>query len=233
MMQQRAPRPPALPARLLITGFGPFPGVAINASDGLAHVLAARIGRDYHGLHAKAATLPTDWRDAPRLLARLLDHEQPDICLHLGVSAKARGFIVEARARNRTSPAGDANGLVPIDERLVPGAPATLGAGRLAAAVAQRLLDDDLPGQLSRNAGKYLCNAVYYHSLLAARRGAKGRQVLLVHLPDRVGTVRGQVTARPGAGRMPAGVALKGGMALIEACISHWQAVHGTVIASG
>lgn len=228
MMQQRAPRP----ARLLISGFGPFPGVAVNASDGFAHVLAARAQRQFPDAAVHAATLPTDWYDATRLLTRILDHEQPDVCLHFGVSARAQGFVIETRARNRAAQAPDVKDMLPARPVLVPGAPASLSTRRVAATAAARLVADGLPGVLSKSAGTYLCNAVFYQSLLAAREAGGARAVLLVHLPDRIGAARRSTVSRPGAGRMSAAVAITGGLALIDVCLSHWRATTGTAVAS-
>lgn len=212
------------PAKVLVTGFGPFPGVAVNASEGLAHLLAQRAGQTCAGATVTAATLPTDWLDAPRMLARLLASETPDVCVHLGVSARAKGFVIESRARNRISGAADVNGFAPTGGVLLPGAPPSLTAGALARAVEAQLADAGVPSWLSQNAGAYLCNAIYYCSLLAARQSAIHRSVLLVHLPDRIGPARKSASARPGSSRLSTALALKGGVALIEACLASWRA---------
>lgn len=84
----------------LLTGFGPFPGAPRNASSLLIEALAKLAARRLPGFAVRAETLPTEWQAGPARLSALLDDLRPAVALHFGVSHRARGFVVETRARN-------------------------------------------------------------------------------------------------------------------------------------
>src|SRR5262245_24302580 len=95
---------------ILLTGFGPFPGMPENASARLVERLAPAARRIFSGFGIEAAVLPTEWRAGPQRLESLLAAFQPVIALHFGVSAHAKGFTVESRGRNAACALPDAAG---------------------------------------------------------------------------------------------------------------------------
>src|ERR1044071_7316198 len=95
--------------RVLITGFGPFPGVPENPSGWLAEALTERwLSAEPHR-HIRARILPTEW-EATALMPRLCETLQPDVMLHFGVCAQAKGFRIEHSAHNRVAARADARG---------------------------------------------------------------------------------------------------------------------------
>jgi pyroglutamyl-peptidase len=90
-------------------------------------------------------------------------------------------------ARNKAAERHDAAGLLPPSAQLDTTAPYVLlppsGPGRLLSSAREQ----GLPIAPSVHAGDYLCNALFFHSLLAARRRAQPRLVAFLHLPVRVG----------------------------------------------
>lgn len=212
---------PAAPLRVLITGFGPFPGIIDNASATFAPVLAHHIQQTLPQLQTGFAILPTEWDAAPRLLRRLLNELRPHLCLHFGVSGAARGLVLETVARNSASERPDATGWVPLSRVLQPGAPALLmppiGPFRLMG----RALRDGLPISPSVNAGTYVCNAVFFHSLWQARRlvatGPSRRLAAFVHLPVRVGGAGEAEDASLNATDLPLQQALAGSFSILSA----------------
>lgn len=149
---------------LLVTGFGPFPGVETNPSAAVAEALGAA----FPGAVA-AHVLPTEWRvceDIPELARRART------VLMFGVSARARCIRYERLAWPEACALPDAAGALPRGAPLhsrrsaldVPGLVAA--ARRTGAEVA-----------LSSDPGRYICNAAY-----AAALGAKPR-TLFVHVP--------------------------------------------------
>ena len=75
-----APAPASRPV-VLLTGFGPFPGVPRNASADLFTELAATHPDHFPGFTLAAAVLPVDWTDAPRRLAEVLIATAPAIAV--------------------------------------------------------------------------------------------------------------------------------------------------------
>jgi pyroglutamyl-peptidase len=168
--------------RVLITGFGPFPGAPFNPSAALAKALACRRRPALAGIerstHVFATTYASVDRDLPKLFAQKLD-----IVLMFGVAGRRRQLCIETQARNAVSQLfPDASGHRPLRGVIKLRAPAALAGNapfaRLAGAAGPR-------ARLSRDAGNYLCNYVYWRALEQVR-GARP-PVQFVHIPP-VGT---------------------------------------------
>jgi len=183
--------------RVLLTGFGPFPGAALNPSAALVAALARRrrpaLADVEIATHIFATTYADVDRDLPRLLA-----PRPDVVLMFGVAGRARELRVETRARNAaTLLFPDAEGRRPQRGVIAVGAPPArrpaapfarlLAAARTAAAPSSRL---------SRNAGAYVCNYAYWRALEQVQNGRP--LIQFVHIPP---PARGQ--PRRGRARAP------------------------------
>ena len=135
---------------VLITGFGPFPGVPVNATMRLVPELA-RAGAAICRRADRHRGAGTEWAAAPRRLERCSAEIEPDLVLHFGVSSRARGFEVEARARNACRRARCRRRLAPgrghRDDCLSSLPPACRASYRDAAAPAGH------PGFVARDAG--------------------------------------------------------------------------------
>jgi pyroglutamyl-peptidase len=179
-------RPASRAATLLLTGFGPFPGVPANPSKRLIARLAEIARRRWPKLHVVTLVLPTEWVRAPLLVEAMLDRWQPDVAVHFGVSGQASGFDIECRALNKARPMRDASGRLPAAPHLDPSGGRHLHATAEAARLIGPLRRAGHVCRLSTDAGGYLCNAVYYHSLRHAQRHAPDRVVAFVHVPRRL-----------------------------------------------
>ncbi|MEZ5926842.1 MAG: pyroglutamyl-peptidase I [Hyphomicrobiaceae bacterium] len=182
----RRHRPASRSATLLLTAFGPFPGVPSNQSKHLVARLAALARQRWSRLHVATLLLPTEWVRAPLLIEVALDRWQPDVALHFGVSGAASGFDVEWLAENRSRPLRDACGRLPELPHLDPEAGRHMTGRRPAHQIHRHLRQNGHSCRLSHDAGRYLCNAVYYHSLRHARLHAPDRMVAFVHIPKRL-----------------------------------------------
>ncbi len=169
--------------RILVTGFGPFPGVPFNASSALAEYLAASPPRSVPSAMIRAAILPTDWRRAAILSRRLAERFDPDVIIHFGVSRRCTGFEVETQARNLASPFVDQGGRAPVGRTVRRGTPPTLKTNLPATTLVQRLRLAGLPAILSADAGRYICNAVLYETLLDRQHRTPARLTGFIHIP--------------------------------------------------
>lgn len=162
--------------RLLVTGFGPFPGVAENPSAAIARRVAASPRWRRLGVEAEALVLPTAYAALEGLLAPAL-RGGVDAVLMIGVAGRARKVRVERRAANRASILlPDAAGRRRTALAFVPGEShrqATVSAAR----VLHRLRRHAVPCVRSQDAGRYLCNASYFAAL------AEPVPVLFLHIP--------------------------------------------------
>jgi len=178
--------------RVLITGFGPFPGVADNPSEWLVRRLQRTLSsRGRRCVAFGFAVLPTEWRALPRLHGRLWARHRPHLALHFGVSARAACLHVEQRAHNLASGRADARGEARETARIARHAPHALASPLSAHAIALHLERRGLPARASHDAGAYLCNMAYFLSLARARAAPGRAAALFVHIPP-VGSSAGE-----------------------------------------
>ena len=167
--------------RVLITGFGPFPGVPDNPSAWLAGQLAAHAVPECNAeLHARV--LSTEWQEAT-LMPQLYASLQPHVMIHFGVDQRAKTFRIERFAHNRAAPRADASGAMPSSRVIRPDGPDHFDTALPGSALAAHLRTRGIAAVTSRSAGRYLCNFLYYHSLDWAHRQADPRFILFVHIP--------------------------------------------------
>ncbi len=168
---------------LLLTGFGPFPRVPVNATSLLVPRIAEAADKAFAGVCVVCEIIPTEWRAGLARVEELYAEHRPLIAIHFGVSGRATGFAVEARARNRCAASPDAADCLPDGICVAPGAPEFLPSTLPVTLIVERLRRRGMPAQLSRDAGNYLCNALMYRTLDLARTKDWPARNGFVHLP--------------------------------------------------
>jgi pyroglutamyl-peptidase len=166
---------------VLVTGFGPFPGVARNPSGELLPALA--------GPGVRTVLLPVSYAGAAAVLAAELPRLRPSVALLFGVASSDAVVRVEGVARNSGSvPKPDVDGVVqdgPLRAGAPDSYPATLPVRPLVDAVAA----SGRAVVASSDAGGYVCNATFFAALdLVARLGLPTR-VGFVHVPGTAGWI--------------------------------------------
>jgi pyroglutamyl-peptidase len=171
---------------ILITGFGPFPGMPENVSGALALRLAEAARRRFRKRRIEALVLPTEWEAAPRRLAQLYAELQPGLALHFGVSERARGFVIETQAHNACRHAADAADALPRAPVLAEDGATALSVRLPVDLIVTRLRELSLPAERSADAGGYICNAVLFHALRLADVAGMPSRAGFVHVPHRI-----------------------------------------------
>jgi pyroglutamyl-peptidase len=184
--------------RVLLLGFGPFPGAPRNPSAALAQKLARRRRPLLADLERRAHVLATTYaavdRDLPKLLA-----DKPDIVLVFGLAARRHHVCIEIRARNARSVLfPDAGGYRPQHSRIERGGPGSHVGRAPFLRLLGALRAEHVPARLSRDAGRYLCNYAYWRALAHAPDGRP--LVQFVHIPA---VTRNPRPHRRGARRAP------------------------------
>ncbi|MBM3544675.1 MAG: pyroglutamyl-peptidase I [Alphaproteobacteria bacterium] len=169
--------------RVLITGFGPFPGVPDNPSAWLAEALAGET-RGVAGT-LQAEILPTSWESVAALTPSLFEVLKPEIMIHFGLCQRAQGFRIERSAHNRVARRADIGGALPASDAVLAEGPARLDTEFPAASLAAYLRAHGLEAAVSRSAGRYLCNFLYYRALAWASRQDRPTIAVFVHIPQR------------------------------------------------
>ncbi len=207
--------------QILMTGFGPFPGVPVNASARVVESLSQAAGTRWPEHRFEARVLPTEWISGPQTLHGLWNDLRPDIALHFGVAQNARGLQLETTARNHCRMDPDAAGALPEGLERVAGGANVLFSSLPIEAIMHRLAVLRIPGCISDDAGAYLCNSILYESI---SRASAARPVALsgfVHMPQMLAGMtspQGTVDCLP---TMSIGEAVLGGLAILECALEH------------
>ena len=182
----------------------PLPGLDSNATSELIVELTEAARTRFPDHEVIGEVLPVEWQQAPKVLKRLLTGARAVLALHFGVAPEARGFQIELVGRNLRGARPDACGELPSCEAVIATGPAMLASTLPAERILTRLARGGFPCCTSNNAGNYLCNALMYHSLAAARAQQTPFMSGFVHVPaslQRTTAERRRVQMRPDLGR--------------------------------
>ncbi len=170
--------------RLLVTGFGPYPGVVRNPTAELARRVAASPRLKRNDTVAASHVFEVSYAAVARDLPRLVERHRPDAILLLGLAPRERMARLELRGENRRRTLHpDATGLVPTLRRLDPSGPAERRSRIDRPALLAVFRSAGVPARISRDAGAYLCNAALYAALGATEGRGCAPPVVFVHLP--------------------------------------------------
>ena len=174
--------PPA-PGTVLLTGFDPFGGDAVNPSWLIASALHRRqIG----GHRVLAAQLPTQFSaSVPRLKALLKAH-RPALVICLGLASGRAALSLERIAINvDDARIADNAGAQPVDTPVVPGGPAAYFTSLPIKAMRQAIQAAGVPAEVSQTAGTFVCNHIFYALMhaLATTRGLARTRGGFIHVP--------------------------------------------------
>jgi pyroglutamyl-peptidase len=167
-------------SRLLVTGFDIFGRLQLNPSAYLVQSLATKFGNSID-----TAVLPTSYADASERSISLIQHQNPRCLLMFGYSARSPGLKLEARAHNRDrARTPDIEQVVRVDNAILDDAPCTYTSTAPVSQLHGRLTDQGIPVVMSRSAGGYVCNHVYFLALHHGQLHGIPRVCLFVHVPD-------------------------------------------------
>lgn len=163
---------------ILLTGFEPFDGAALNPSWEAVQLVPDSIcGHDVHRLR-----LPVVYgRAAERLLGEIR-RLRPGIVLCCGMAGGRTGVTPELVAINyRQARIPDNAGQLFSGEPILPRGAAAYMTRLPVNAMVEAIRAQETPASLSLSAGAYVCNDLYYHVLAAEEE--LGHRGLFVHVP--------------------------------------------------
>lgn len=155
-----------MPERILVTGFGPFAehesnasGLAAAALDGVT--LPAEEGDPWV---LSALSLPVQFERAQALLAEALEAQDVAAAFACGIHGEPGGpYRLEVMAKNeRHYEVPDVDGNLVLDARVLDEGPAQAFSTAPVASIKLALEAEGFDAELSDDAGRYLCNAVFY-----------------------------------------------------------------------
>jgi pyroglutamyl-peptidase len=167
--------------RVLVTGFEPFGGADVNASQKLVEALASEPPA---GFELATAVLPVVWGRAGSELARALETERPELVVCFGQADGRAHVEVERFALNFDDGSDEAGEMRRAE--IVADGPVAHRSSLPVDAVVDALRAEGIPAAASRDAGGFLCNHVFYVLMqtLAERAGVCGGFVHVPLLPE-------------------------------------------------
>src|ERR1700676_789571 len=169
--------------RILITGFGPFPGAPFNPTMPLVKRLTqlrrpalGDVDLIGHIFHVTYATVD---RELPALIAQ----RRPHALLMFGLADRTAHVRVETRARNAvTTLFPDADRTRARKGSIVSGANALI-FGPHTAKLLRAAVGTGIDARASRDAGSYLCNYLSWRAIESVNKGDNLRVASFVHIP--------------------------------------------------
>lgn len=198
---------------ILLTGFEPFGGEAVNPSWLIAQALH---GETVAGSCVLALRLPTEFRRSLRVLRPALRRHAPRLVVALGQAAGRAELSIERVAINvDDARIPDNANAQPIDTPVVRGGPAAHFSTLPVKAIASALRARGVPAAVSQTAGTFVCNHVFYglqHALVGTRVRSG-----FVHVPS----LPEQAAARPGEPSLPLAILIEDVREVLRVAATH------------
>ena len=200
--------------KILVTGFDPFGGEAVNP----ALESVKRLPREIRGAEIKWVEIPTVfYRSAQVLEEAILDY-QPDVVLCIGQAGGRTGLTPERVAINQDDARiPDNQGQQPIDLVIREDGQPAYFSGLPIKAMVKAIQEAGLPASVSNTAGTFVCNHLMYQLLYLIDKKFPGLKGGFMHIPY----MMEQVVDKPNTAAMSLADISRGMEAAIAAIVDH------------
>ncbi|HJP98508.1 MAG TPA: pyroglutamyl-peptidase I [Rhodanobacteraceae bacterium] len=165
---------------VLLTGFTPFGGEAINPSWQAVRVLEGSL---IEGHRVTAVELPTEFDASLPVLWHALRATEPRVAIAVGLAGGRDGISLERVAINLIDARiPDNAGARPVDMPVLRGGAAAFFSTLPVKASLLALREAGISAHVSQTAGTYVCNQVFY-ALMHALRRCRNTRAGFVHVP--------------------------------------------------
>ena len=179
--------------RILITGFGPFPGAPFNPTEPLVERLLRLRRPALSDVELSGHIFPVTYRDVDRQLPHLLATRRPQALLMFGLASRTRHVRVETRARNAVTMLWPDADRARVRSGSISADADALRFGPHTARLLRAAIGTGVDARASRDAGSYLCNYLSWRAIEASCRDSGPRLVAFVHIPL---LARGRISRR-------------------------------------
>ena len=169
--------------RILVTGFGPFPGAPYNPTQALVARLVKLRRPAFADVDLPSHIFPVTYKAVDRELPLALAEHQPHALLMFGLASRTDYVRVETRARNAVT-------MLWPDASQARSRKGSIESGvgaKMFGPHTQKLLrvadSTGLDARASRDAGSYLCNYLSWRAIKAVDAGNGPRLAAFVHIP--------------------------------------------------
>jgi pyroglutamyl-peptidase len=171
------------PLRILITGFGPFPGAPFNPTEPLVARLL-RLRRPAFGdVDLSGHIFPVTYKAVDRELPQLLAARRPHALLMFGLASRTSHVRIETRARNAVTMLWPDADHARVRKRAIAGDADAKMFGPHTAKLLRAALGTGIDARPSRDAGSYLCNYLSWRAIEAVSADHGPALAAFVHVP--------------------------------------------------
>jgi pyroglutamyl-peptidase len=171
------------PLRILITGFGPFPGAPFNPTQPLVARLLRLRRPALSDVELSGHIFPVTYKAVDRELPQLLTKHQPHALLMFGLANRTPYVRIETRARNAVTTLWPDADHARVREGSIAGDADALTFGPHTAKLLRAADSTGVDARSSRDAGSYLCNYLSWRAIEATRGDSGPRLAAFVHVP--------------------------------------------------
>ncbi len=185
------------PLRILITGFGPFPGAPHNPTQSLVERLLRLRRPAFSDVELIGHIFQVTYRTVDRELPELLASHRPQALLMFGLAARTPHVRIETRARNAVTMLWPDADHTRVRKGSIAPDIGAMTFGPHTARLLRAAVGTGIDARASRDAGSYLCNYLSWRAIEAANAANGPRLVAFVHVPT---LARGDASRRKGTG---------------------------------
>src|SRR5438105_12307004 len=169
--------------RILVTGFGPFPGAPYNPTQPLVARLAQLRRPALDDAAISSHIFPVTYEAVDRQLPEVLAKTKPDALLMFGLAARTPYLRIETRARNAVTMLWPDAANTRSSKRGIAGHADAMMFGPHTARLLRAARLTGIDARASRDAGAYLCNYLSWRAIEAVSKGDALRLASFIHIP--------------------------------------------------
>lgn len=183
--------------RILLTGFGPFPGAPYNPTQPLVARLTQLRRPALDDVALSSHIFPVTYAAVDRQLPDVLAAQKPDALLMFGLAARTPYLRIETRARNAVTMLWPDAANTRSSKRGIAGQADAMMFGPHTARLLRAARLTGIDARASRDAGAYLCNYLSWRAIETMKAGGP-QLAAFIHIPPlaRSGSVRRKGSAR-------------------------------------
>ena len=170
--------------RILITGFGAFPGAPFNPTQPLVARLLRLRRPAFDEVELSGHIFPVTYKAVDRELPELLAKQQPQALLMFGLASQTRFMRIETRARNAVTMLWPDADHARARRGSIGGAVDARMFGPHTAKLLRVALATGVDVRASRDAGSYLCNYLSWRAIESTCTPQGPTLAAFVHIPS-------------------------------------------------
>jgi pyroglutamyl-peptidase len=169
--------------RILVTGFGPFPGAPYNPTQKLVARLLRLRRPALSDVELSGHIFPVTYTAVDRQLPMLLAKHRPEGLLMFGLAARTPYLRIESRARNAVTTIWPDAEHARVRKGSIAREADAMMFGPHTAKLLRAADSTGIDARASRNAGSYLCNYLSWRAIEATGSDRGPRLAAFVHVP--------------------------------------------------